>query len=172
MFCYRWNQELLNFRIQGELPAQFRNPFITVSYYGLVFGMAESIGHYLSDNTHLFFLHAPGSQRRCSKTDTAGNKGAFRFIRNRIFVYGNMNGIQYFFCGLARKVLVPYVKQDQVGPPCMPGNTALSMALAYFSLQRISPPRGPRRVLCVVVVTTSASGTGLGWKPAATRPAI
>ena len=25
-----------------------------------------------------------------------------------------MNGIQYFFCGLARKVLVPYVNQDQV----------------------------------------------------------
>ena len=30
-------------------------------------------------------------------------------------------------------------------------------------LQRIMPPRGPRRVLCVVVVTTSAYGTGFGW---------
>jgi hypothetical protein len=27
---------------------------------------------------------------------------------------------------------------------------------------RIRPPRGPRSVLCVVVVTTSAKGTGFG----------
>ena len=31
-----------------------------------------------------------------------------------------------------------------------------------FFFARIMPPRGPRRVLCVVVVTTSAYGTGLG----------
>ncbi len=31
-------------------------------------------------------------------------------------------------------------------------------------------PRGPRSVLCVVQVTTSAYGTGLGCTPAATRP--
>ncbi len=35
----------------------------------------------------------------------------------------------------------------------------------------IIPPRGPRRVLWVVVVTTSQCGTGDGWTPAATRPA-
>ena len=38
-------------------------------------------------------------------------------------------------------------------------------------LVRITPPRGPPSVLCVVVVTTSACGTGLGCSPAATRPA-
>ena len=42
------------------------------------------------------------------------------------------------------------------GPPCMPGNTAESSALAHFSLQSTSPPRGPRSVLCVVEVTKSA----------------
>ena len=40
-----------------------------------------------------------------------------------------------------------------------------------FSFQRMSPPRGPRRVLCVVVVTMSEWGTGLGMAPPATRPA-
>ena len=33
------------------------------------------------------------------------------------------------------------------------------------------PPRGPRRVLWVVVVTTWACGTGFGCWPPATRPA-
>ena len=36
----------------------------------------------------------------------------------------------------------------------------------------MSPPRGPRSVLWVVEVTTSACGTGLGWSPAATSPAM
>src|SRR5699024_709849 len=58
------------------------------------------------------------------------------------------------------------------GPPCTPGNTLLSIALAYSSLQIISPPRGPLNVLCVVVVTKSLYGTGLGCKPAATKPAM
>ena len=57
------------------------------------------------------------------------------------------------------------------GPPCWPGNTALSIACAYSSLHRIRPARGPPSVLWVVVVTTSACGTGLGCSPAATRPA-
>ena len=48
------------------------------------------------------------------------------------------------------------------GPPCAPGNTALSIALACAALHRIRPPRGPRSVLWVVVVTTSACGTGDG----------
>ena len=34
------------------------------------------------------------------------------------------------------------------------------------------PPRGPRSVLCVVVVTKSAYGTGDGCCPAATSPAM
>ena len=42
------------------------------------------------------------------------------------------------------------------GPPCRPGNTALSIAAAYSRRHRIAPPRGPRSVLCVVGVTTSA----------------
>ena len=37
---------------------------------------------------------------------------------------------------------------------------------------KIIPPRGPRRVLWVVVVTRSACGNGLGWTSAATRPAM
>ena len=58
------------------------------------------------------------------------------------------------------------------GPPCTPGNTALSISFAQLSRQRTMPPRGPRSVLCVVVVTNSQCGTGLGWRPAATRPAM
>ena len=57
------------------------------------------------------------------------------------------------------------------GPPWSPGKTALSIALAWISRERIIPPRGPRRVLWVVVVTTSEWGTGDGCTPAATRPA-
>ena len=50
------------------------------------------------------------------------------------------------------------------GPPWMPGKTR---ELSFFSisglaLARIRPPRGPRRVLWVVVVVTSAIRTGLG----------
>ena len=47
------------------------------------------------------------------------------------------------------------------GPPCMPGNTLLSMAAPYFSLARIMPARGPRSVLCVVDVTISAHSHGI-----------
>ena len=57
------------------------------------------------------------------------------------------------------------------GPPCWPGKTALSIAFAYSSRQRIMPLRGPRSVLWIVVVTTSASGPGWGAAPAATSPA-
>src|SRR5262249_15089632 len=53
-----------------------------------------------------------------------------------------------------------------------PGNTALSMAAAWAARHRIMPPRGPRSVLCVVVVTTSAMPTGDGCAPPATRPAM
>ena len=42
----------------------------------------------------------------------------------------------------------------------------------YSSLHKIIPPRGPRKVLCVVVVTKSAYSTGFGCKPAATNPAM
>lgn len=58
------------------------------------------------------------------------------------------------------------------GPPCMPGNTAELIFLARAaSLVRMTPPRGPPSVLCVVVVVTWACGTGLGCSPAATSPA-
>ncbi len=57
------------------------------------------------------------------------------------------------------------------GPPCWPGKTERSMSLASSSLQRIIPLRGPQSVLWMVVVTTSACGTGLGCSPAATSPA-
>ena len=42
------------------------------------------------------------------------------------------------------------------GPPWVPGNTAELIFLANSSLPITRPPRGPRRVLWVVVVTTSA----------------
>jgi len=58
------------------------------------------------------------------------------------------------------------------GPPCTPGNRARSRSFAYRSRQRMSPARGPRSVLCVVEVTKSACGTGLGCTPPATRPAM
>ena len=58
------------------------------------------------------------------------------------------------------------------GPPCRPGKIAELIFLAEASsLVRIRPPRGPRRDLWVVVVTTWAWGTGLGCTPPATRPA-
>ena len=46
-------------------------------------------------------------------------------------------------------------------PPCMPGKTVLSRALACGSVQSTNPERGPRSVLCDVDVTKSATGTGL-----------
>ena len=46
------------------------------------------------------------------------------------------------------------------GPPWMPGKTAELIFWIQSCLQRIAPPRGPRRVLCVVVVTKSACGIG------------
>ncbi|MCY1241271.1 hypothetical protein D9M72_541630 [compost metagenome] len=58
------------------------------------------------------------------------------------------------------------------GPPCWPGNTAELIFLAMSaSLERMMPPRGPARVLCVVDVVTCACGTGDGCSPAATSPA-
>ncbi len=58
------------------------------------------------------------------------------------------------------------------GPPCRPGNTALSSALACSALHMSIAPRGPRSVLWVVVEITSAWPTGDGWAPPATRPAM
>ena len=57
------------------------------------------------------------------------------------------------------------------GPPCMPGITTLSSAWACVARHMTMPPRGPRSVLCVVEVTKSAYGIGVGWSPAATSPA-
>ena len=59
------------------------------------------------------------------------------------------------------------------GPPWVPGNTSdwNFFSSASLALARMMPPRGPRRVLCVVEVTTSANGSGFGYTPAATRPA-
>src|SRR6266496_1956536 len=58
------------------------------------------------------------------------------------------------------------------GPPCVPGKVSRSSSLAKAALQSTKPARGPRRVLCVVVETMSACGTGLGCSPAATSPAM
>ena len=58
------------------------------------------------------------------------------------------------------------------GPPWRPGKTAelIFLAMASSSVSTM-PPRGPRRVLWVVVVTTWAWPNGLGCSPAATSPA-
>ena len=45
------------------------------------------------------------------------------------------------------------------GPPWVRGNTPLSIFLPSSSLQRMMAPRGPRRVLWVVVVTTTTHKT-------------
>ena len=58
------------------------------------------------------------------------------------------------------------------GPPWTPGKTTLSSSFAHFAWQRTMPPRGPRSVLWVVVVTNSQCATGLGWRPVATSPAM
>ena len=51
------------------------------------------------------------------------------------------------------------------GPPWIPGKIALFnlCSVANSSEERIIPPRGPRSVLCVVVVVTWAYGIGLSW---------
>mmetsp|Transcript_41267 Transcript_41267/g.115261 ORF Transcript_41267/g.115261 Transcript_41267/m.115261 type:complete len:216 (+) Transcript_41267:546-1193(+) len=61
------------------------------------------------------------------------------------------------------------------GPPCRPGNTAMSMRSLMSGrrspyLKKIMPARGPRSDLCVVVVTTSQYSKGLTCSPVATRP--
>ena len=58
------------------------------------------------------------------------------------------------------------------GPPWTPGKTVRSRSFAEASRQRMSPPRGPRNVLWVVLVTNGAWGTGEPWRPAITRPAM
>ena len=59
------------------------------------------------------------------------------------------------------------------GPPCKPGKDGLVHLTCPGPLcEKTSPPRGPRSVLCVVVVTRSACGNGLGCCPAATSPAM
>mmetsp|Transcript_109442 Transcript_109442/g.274135 ORF Transcript_109442/g.274135 Transcript_109442/m.274135 type:complete len:254 (+) Transcript_109442:471-1232(+) len=61
------------------------------------------------------------------------------------------------------------------GPPWRPGKTAMSMrslmsGILSLYLKKIIPARGPRRDLCVVVVTTSQCAKGEGCMPVATKP--
>ncbi len=56
------------------------------------------------------------------------------------------------------------------GPPCSPGKTAESIFGPRSARDSTNPARGPASVLCVVEVTMSAHSTGLGCRPAATRP--
>jgi hypothetical protein len=76
-------------------------------------------------------------------------------------------------CSASRNATAFAAMTCMSGPPCVPGNTSeLSFfVIASLARARIRPPRGPRSVLCVVVVTTSAYGIGSGYRPAATRPA-
>ena len=53
----------------------------------------------------------------------------------------------------------------------MPGKIALSNNFPNsMSSERIIPPLGPLKVLCVVEVTTCAYFIGLGYSPAAINP--
>ena len=55
--------------------------------------------------------------------------------------------------------------------PACAGNTAeLSFGDILVVGEDSAPLRGPRSVLCVVVVTTSACGNGLDGTPPATKP--
>mmetsp|Transcript_32391 Transcript_32391/g.100993 ORF Transcript_32391/g.100993 Transcript_32391/m.100993 type:complete len:254 (+) Transcript_32391:211-972(+) len=61
------------------------------------------------------------------------------------------------------------------GPPCSAGKTAMSIrslmsGMRSVYLKKIMPARGPRRDLCVVVVTMSQCSKGAGCWPVATRP--
>src|SRR5260221_569047 len=58
------------------------------------------------------------------------------------------------------------------GPPCSPGNVSLSSSFWNTALHSTSPPRGPRNVLCVVVLKKSDGGPGQGSPPPATSPAM
>src|SRR3989344_4838243 len=63
----------------------------------------------------------------------------------------------------------------KMGPPRGPGEIALSIFLynsRLSTLENIRALLGPRKVLCVVVVTTSAYGNGDGSAPPATSPAV
>ena len=56
------------------------------------------------------------------------------------------------------------------GPPCRPGKTALSSADACSAVDMIIAPRGPRRVLCVVVVITGGVADRRGVRAAGDQP--
>ena len=75
-------------------------------------------------------------------------------------------------CAASRKATALPAMTCSSGPPWSPGKIALLIAAPYSSFDRMQPPRGPRSVLWVVKVTTSAKGTGLGWAPPAIRPAM
>ena len=73
-------------------------------------------------------------------------------------------------CMASRKLTALAAMMCTSGPPCIPGNTTLSMAAANSCLLRIMPARGPRRVLCVVVVTIWACGTGRRMRASGNQP--
>src|SRR5206468_556941 len=100
---------------------------------------------------HLRHPEPARRQRRRAQPDAARHERRLRIARDRVLVDRDRRPIEQL--------------------PCVPGNTCLSTALAYSAVQRIIPPRGPRSVLCVVVVTICACGTGDGYTPPATSPA-
>ena len=72
-------------------------------------------------------------------------------------------------------VSAPGVSEDRVLLHFHSGGYVMGSAKGYrwqgAGCERITPPRGPRKVLCVVVVTTCACGNGEGCAPPATSPA-
>ncbi len=81
-------------------------------------------------------------------------------------------GAELLGLGASRKATALAAMTCISGPPWMPGKTARSISLANSCLHSTMPARGPRRVLWVVVVTKWQCGTGEGWMPAATSPAM
>ena len=97
----------------------------------------------------------------CSPSEVASCR-AFSTTRR---AYSAYSGVAHSlkFTALAAMVCI-------CGPPCIIGKTARSSAAACSALDTRAPERGPRSTLCVVNVTTSAYGTGLGIALPATRP--
>lgn len=51
----------------------------------------------MADDRHIFFLEAAAGGSRCAHTDTAGDEGALRIVRDGVFVDGDVNVVEAFF---------------------------------------------------------------------------
>ena len=99
----------------------------------------------------------------------AGMVGAYAGGRVAAFIPGSLLLVAFALMMLATAVAMIAL---MCGPPCSPGKPAVVIFAASFgSVVREHAPRGPHMVLWVVKLVMSAMPTGLGKRPAATRPA-